>query len=107
MMQTLPGELKIWLLFKEWCEGKGGTPIRGTGLDDHVCFIGPLPDDTIEPGNEVFDVDIHEPERPLQSMIKQLELKLRISKLRIKEEELNYKRTGELIKSMRDGAKCN
>lgn len=41
-----------WILYKAWCERNGGTPIRGTSSADHICFIGPLPEDTIDPGDD-------------------------------------------------------
>ncbi len=41
-----------WILYKGWCERNGGTPIRGSSSADHICFIGPLPDDTIDPGDD-------------------------------------------------------
>lgn len=79
-----------WILFSGWCERNGGTPIRGGSSADHVCFIGPLPDDTIDPGDD-GTIDIAVPDSGLLPKFgeQMLALEIEASKLRIDRAKLN------------------
>lgn len=93
MQKKKDGVADGWNLFKAWCESKGGTPIRGGGSADHVCFIGPLPDDTIDP--DVAAVNVFMPADDTRSHLvhRRIELALREAKLRLDEATLSYDTT--------------
>jgi len=79
-----------WILYEAWCKRNGGTPIRGRS-GDHICFVGPLPDSTIDPGDDgtvdmtgtgpggVFDIL---DERKLEIAMKHADLQLEEARLR-------------------------
>lgn len=81
-----------WILYKAWCERNGGTPIRGGSSAEHICFIGPLPEDTIDPGDE-GTVDIATPEGDDTHAFDQERLALGMleAKLELDKAELQYK----------------
>lgn len=90
-----------WILFEAWCRRNGGTPIRGRDSGSHICFVGPLPDDTIEPGDP-GTVDAGSPGGGKfdQLELDKLDLKLREAQLRRDEAEHDFQRTSELIRSL-------
>jgi hypothetical protein len=89
MAKKKDGVADGWILFKGWCERNGGTPIRGGSSADHVCFLGPLPDDTIDPG-DAGTVDIAIPGSGLMPKFgeEMLALEIRASKLRLDKAQL-------------------
>jgi len=101
MAEKRDGVADGWILFEGWCKRNGGTPIRGSSSADHVCFKGPLPDDTIDPGDD-GTVDVAFPGGGRLSQLEQdrLELKLRAAKLRLYEAELEFNITSELVNTV-------
>ena len=90
MAKKRDGVVDGWILFRGWCERNGGTPIRGGGSADHVCFIGPLPDDTIDPGDD-GTVDIAIPGSGLMPKFgeQMIAIELQSSKLRLDRAQLD------------------
>ena len=89
-----------WLLFEGWCKRNGGTPIRGSSSADHVCFVGPLPEDTIDPGDE-GTVDVTTPDDVISGITRErLELELQVAELEFKQAEFNYKVATSQITSL-------
>lgn len=90
-----------WILYKGWCERNGGTPIRGGGSAEHVCFIGPLPDDTIDPGDD-GTVDVAVPGSHLTPRFgeEMIAIEIRATQLRLDKAQLDMEIAKERVKSL-------
>ena len=96
-----------WILYAAWCKRNGGTPIRGRTPADHICYVGPLPDNTIDPGDPgtvdvtgsgdggVFDV--------LDDLT--LDLALKAADVELEEARLRHERTKVLVEKARKSRK--
>ena len=91
-----------WILYEAWCKRNGGIPIRGRDGGGHTCLVGPLPDDTIDPGDE-GTVDLTGPAGgggPLED--ERLKLKLQAAKLDLLEAQNRYDKVEQVINGLLD-----
>lgn len=106
MAEKRDGVADGWILFEAWCRRNGGTPIRGRDSSGHICFVGPLPDDTIDPGDPgTVDVAVPGGGKLQQLDLDRLDLKMREAELRREEAELDFKRASELIRAVTERTK--
>jgi hypothetical protein len=106
MAEKKDGVADGWILFKGWCQRNGGTPIRGRSSGEHICFVGPLPDDTIEPGDD-GTVDIAFPGSGIPPKLWEevLALEMRSAELRLEEAKLKHGIAIEQINRFKQKAK--
>jgi len=91
-----------WILFEAWCKRNGGTPIRGSSPGDHICFVGPLPDDTIEPG-DTGTVNAGPTERTDLGRLEELrlDLALKAADVELEEAKLRHEKVKRLVEAAR------
>jgi len=104
MAEKRDGVSDGWILFEAWCRRNGGIPIRGRSSADHICFKGPLPDDTIDPGDP-GTVDVTVPGSGGLFERDRLELALRAAQLRLDQAKLDHKITSEQVSKALDNVK--
>lgn len=79
-----------WILYEGWCKRNGGIPIRGSSSAEHICFKGPLPEDTIDPGDSgTVDIAVPGGGRASQFDLARAEFALREAELRADREAFN------------------
>lgn len=101
MAKKKDGVADGWILYKGWCERNGGTPIRGGGSAEHVCFMGPLPDDTIDPGDD-GTVDVAIPGSGLMPKFgeEMVAIEIRATKLRLDKAQLEFEIAKERVSQL-------
>ena len=101
MVEKKDGVVDGWILYEGWCKRNGGTPIRGIDSASHICFVGPLPENTIDPGDD-GTVDIITPGSGIRSRLleEMVALEVRAAELRLDQAKLDFNITTERIKSL-------